>query len=330
VQARRLRWQPYTETVRGRLLGPGETIAADDRPMQVFVLPEGGPPPIAWWLQRRGMTTASVVDDRFSELLDPSVGTAIGFDRFVDADEVRGRDPDDRVVDLAIATLRDLPRDRPRFVWVHLFGPHSPNTEHEGTPRFGDDIVAGYDHEIRFIDEQLDRLLEVAVQEVPELVWIVTADHGEALLAGDRMHGFDLSEGVVHVPLVIGGAGVEAGRVDAPVSGVDLVPTILALTETPSLPWLDGIDLLGDLAADRVLLVDTWHRGGAGELLFDHVAATDGRTELVFDITRNAWGLVDLRDPTRTPEQVLATFDPEPWRTRIRAYLEAGPLELLP
>ncbi|HWB78365.1 MAG TPA: sulfatase-like hydrolase/transferase, partial [Nannocystaceae bacterium] len=166
VQARRMRWQPFTETTRGRLLAPEEPLVAsdDERAMQVFMLPKDGPPPLAWWLQRRGMTTAAIVDDRFSELLDPSVGTAIGFDEFVDADQIRGRDPDDRVVDLAIATLRGLPRDRPRFVWVHLFGPHSPNTTHEGTPSFGDGIADGYDHEIRFVDAQLDRLLDAATR----------------------------------------------------------------------------------------------------------------------------------------------------------------------
>ncbi|HWB74364.1 MAG TPA: sulfatase-like hydrolase/transferase, partial [Nannocystaceae bacterium] len=165
-----------------------------------------------------------------------------------------------------------------------------------------------------------------------ELVWIVTADHGEALLAGDRMHGFDLSEPVVHVPLVIGGPGITAGRVAAPVSTLDLFPTILALTNTPPVPWTDGVDLLADRELDpqRVVLVDTWHRGGAGQLLFDQVAATDGAHELVFEITKNAWGLVDLRDPARAPQDVLASFDPEPWRAKIRAYLEAGPLELLP
>jgi Sulfatase len=329
LQARRLKWQPYRETTRGRLIAPGQTLALadDEREMQVFMLPERGPPPLAWWLQRRGMTTAAVVDDRFSELLDPSVGTAIGFDRFVDADVIRGRDPDDEVVDLAIATMRELPRDRPFFLWVHLFGPHSPNTVHVGVPSFGDSVADGYDHEIRFVDAQLARLLEVASAEVPELAWVVTADHGEALLDGDRMHGFDLSEPVVRVPLMIGGAGVSGGRVDAPVSAVDLFPTVLALTGTPAPPWLDGVDLLGtELASERTVLVDTWHRGSAGELLFDQVAAIDGRTELVLEITRNTWALADFDDPRRTPTEIVTTMDPEPLRAKIRAYLEAGPL----
>lgn len=334
VQARRLQWQPWRETTRGRLVAPGAALelGEGEQPLQVFMLPSGGPPPLAFWLQRRGMTTAAVVDDRFSELLDPTTGIAEGFDTFVDADQIRGRDPDDRVVDLAIDTLRGLPRERPLFMWVHLFGPHSPNTFHEGVPTFGDGIGDGYDHEIRFVDAQLDRLLAAAVAELPELVWIVTADHGEALLAGDRMHGFDLGEGVVHVPLVVGGAGVPAGRVAAPVSTLDLVPTILALTDTPAPPWLDGVDLLAPAGVpdERVLLVDTWHRGPDGALLFDQTAATDGRHELVFEITKNAWGLADLRDPNRPPDQVLAGFDPEPWRTTIRAYLEAGPLAVEP
>lgn len=332
VSARRLRWEPWRETTRGRLLGPDDALelVGDERPLQVFMLPAaGGPPPLAWWLQRRGMTTAAVVDDRFSELLDPSVGTAIGFDRFVDADEIRGRDPDDRVVDRAIEVLHSLPADRPFFLWVHLFGPHSPNTLHEGVPTFGETLGDGYDHEIRFVDAHIDRLLAAATTSRPALVWIVTADHGEALLADDRRHGFDLSAPVIRVPLLLGGDGVSAlGRVDEPVSALDLCPTILALTETPAPPWLDGIDLVAEVPASRVLLVDTWHRDGEGALLFDQVAATDGRIELIFERTKNAWGLADLADESRTPEQILTAFDPAPWRATIRTYLEAGPLAI--
>ncbi len=333
VNARRLLWQPWAETNKGRLFRAGESVAlvADEQGVQTFMLPDGGAPPLGWWLQRRGMTTAAVVDDRFSELLDASVGTAAGFEVFVDADQIRGRDPDDQVVDLALQTLAGLPEDRRFFLWVHLFGPHSPNTTHAGVPSFGDTLLDGYDHEIRFADEQIGRLLQGATLRDPELVWIVTADHGEVLLADDRMHGFDLSESVIRVPLVVGGTPAPAGREPAVVSTIDLVPTILALTETPAPAYLDGRDLLAGPAADaRLVLVDTWHRRFDGSLLFDQVAVTDGTIEMVLDITKNAWGLVDLTAPSRAPQSIAAQHDTGPMRAAIRAYLEASPLQVDP
>jgi len=332
VNARRIVWAPFAETDKGRLVPAGDArlLERDERGVQTFMLPTLGVPTIASWLHRRGMTTAAVVDDRFSELLDPSVGTDEGFQVFIDADVIVGRDPDDQVVDLALQTLADLPRDRPFFLWVHLFGPHSPNTVHDGVPQFGDALVDGYDHEIRFVDAQVGRLLDGATARDPGLVWIVTADHGEVVLDNDRMHGLDLSPEVIRVPLVLGGTTLPVGREAGVVSTLDIVPTILGVTETPLPPWLDGRDLREPALTDRIVLVDTWHRRFDGALLFDHAGATDGELAVVFDITRNAWGLADLRDPSRTPDAISAERDPSALRNAVLGYLAAPPLRVGP
>lgn len=324
VYARRLAWVPYAETNKGRLIPAGEApvLDAGERGIQTFMLPGPSVPPLPWWLARRGMTTAAVVDDRFSELLDPAYGTGLGFDHFVDADAIEGRDPDDRVVDLALQTIAGLPKERAAFVWVHLFGPHSPNTHHDGVPDFGPSLADGYDHEIAFVDAQIDRLIEGMLARDPGAAWIVTADHGEVLLAGDRMHGFDLVPEVVRVPLVIGGAGWPAGRDARLVSTVDLVPTILALTDTPAPTYLDGVDLASPPRDDRIVMVDTWHRRFDGALLFDHAGAIDGEHELVLDITRNAWSGGRVLGDGAPP--ATATLDR--LRAAIVEYLAAVPL----
>lgn len=333
VHARRLSWRPFAETNKGRLIPAGETatLDPDERGVQTFMLPDDTVPTLAWWLQRRGMATLAVVDDRFSELLDPAVGTASGFETFVDADVIRGRDPDDLVVDLALATLAEVPAGRRFFLWVHLFGPHSPNTVHDGVPSFGEGLTDGYDHEIRFVDEQIGRLVDGVLQRDPAVVWIVTADHGEVLHERDRMHGFDLSEPVIRVPLVVGGTALPPGREAATVSTVDLVPTVLAATDTPAPTYLDGIDLQrGSSAIGRVVLVDTWHRRFDGALLFDQVGATDGAIEMVLEITKNAWALAELGGGTRTAEQIAAQVDLRPLQAAVRAYVDAPPLRAAP
>ena len=96
----------------------------------------------------------AVADDRYSELLDPSTGIAVGFDVFVEGDEVQGPDPDDAVVDRAIEALEGVSDDEPWFLWVHIFGPHAPSTRHPSSPTFGVGVVADYDHEIHFADAQ--------------------------------------------------------------------------------------------------------------------------------------------------------------------------------
>lgn len=343
VYARRLTWEPYAETNRGRLIPASETpvLEPGERGIQTFMLPGPSVPPIAWWLTRRGMATAAIVDDRFSELLDPAYGSGLGFERFVDADTIEGRDPDDRVVDLALSTIGELPTDRAAFVWVHLFGPHSPNTKHAGTPEFGPSLVDGYDHEIAFVDAQIDRLITGMLARDPNAAWIVTADHGEVLLDNDRMHGFDLVPEVVRVPLVIGGADWPAGRDTRLVSTIDLVPTILALTDTPAPDYLDGEDLASPASDSRVVLVDTWHRRFDGALLFDHAGAIDGARELVLDITRNAWAMARLPatpnqppsdEPPDEPADELADGPNAERVDRLRAavvgYLAAVPLTL--
>ena len=331
VFARRLRWEPYFETTRGRLLSPRDdrSLREGERGLQVFMLPEAtNPPPIGWWLARRGMTTAAVVDDRFSELLDPSTGIAEGFEVFVEGDQIKGRDPDDAVVDLALKTLSELPSDRPWLLWVHLFGPHSPSTRHPGTPTFGVGVTAEYDHEIHFVDAQIDRLIDGALARDPGAAYLVTADHGETLLPNDRMHGFSLADEVIHVPLIMGGEGLPAGRVETPVSTVDIVPTILELTNTQAPEYLDGRSLRSDERETRFLFSDTWRYRYDGALLMEMVGTLDDAATLVHSRTDNTWGLFDPEHPDREPEEVAATVDVQRYVSAMEGYLQAGPLRL--
>ena len=327
VFARRLRWEPYFETTKSRMLRARSQpeFLEGERPLHLFMLPESkNPPPLPWWLQRRGMSTAAVVDDRFSELLDPSTGLAAGFDVFVEGDEIEGRDPDDAVVDRAIETLEELSAAQSWFMWVHLFGPHSPSTRHPDSPTFGIGVAAEYDHEIHFVDAQIDRLIDAAIQRDPDVAYILTADHGERLLHSDRMHGFGLTEDEIHVPLVVGGAGLPVGRVGTPVSIVDIVPTIFELTETPAPTYLDGRSLFGEPDEQRLLFSDVWRHRQDGLLLMEMVAAFDGAAKFVFSRTDNAGTLLDPRHPERSPAEVEAAVDSVRYARALHAYLHEG------
>jgi arylsulfatase A-like enzyme len=154
-----------------------------------------------------------------------------------------------------VAQVRDYlagaPRDKPLFVWVHLFGPHEPYEAQPGFD-FGDRDVDRYDSEIAAADATLGRLLEAMQERRGTLVTIVSADHGEEFGDhGGRYHGTSVYEEQVRVPLIIAGPGVKAQRSPELVETIDLLPTLLSALDIPRPPRLRGTDLGPLLAGTR-------------------------------------------------------------------------------
>jgi arylsulfatase A-like enzyme len=291
LYGRRLRWTRYYETSRFAILRkpiepklrPGEWAARS------FLFAYDDPhPSLAQQLQRRGMYTAAIVDDGVSEILRTGVNVDLGFDVFHQMDEQPVRVHDDAgTTNVALSTLRQMPIDRRFFMWVHYFGVHAPDQKHADVPVYGSTAVDGYDHEIAFVDRELDRLLTVLAQRKNTAVFI-TADHGEAFYGRIRLHGQTLNEDVIRVPLIARVPGWPAARVQGLASLVDLAPTILALTRTPQPSHLDGEDLSSSTRPAvaprrRILLTDTWRYGLRGQMEIDQVAAFDGQSKVVLD-----------------------------------------------
>ncbi len=180
-----------------------------------------------------------VYDDEIER--DPKAGTVLEAER-----------PGREVVDRALAWLaKDA--SRPFFLWVHLYDAHAPYTpppewaaRHPGRP---------YDGEISAVDEQLGRVLEALRRRGLDgrTVVAVAADHGESLGEhGELTHGLLLYEPTLHVPLLLRAPwGLKARVVEAPVSLVDLAPTLAGLLGRPfpTAGSLDGRDLSRSLLA---------------------------------------------------------------------------------
>jgi arylsulfatase A-like enzyme/Tfp pilus assembly protein PilF len=208
-------------------------------------------PTLAERFASAGYDTAAFVSG-FS--LNRSVGLARGFgvydDRFTRggdaarpaAVERRG----DETVAAAVAWLERAREDaRPLFVWVHLFDPHAPYDPPEPyRTRFSQHL---YDGEVAFTDAQLGVLLEALRQARPNrpALVAVTADHGEGLGDHDEpTHGLFVYDSTVHVPLVISGPGVGAGRVETTaVRLIDLAPTLLDIAGVAPLDRAEGVSL---------------------------------------------------------------------------------------
>ena len=191
------------------------------------------------------------------------------------------------VTDLALAWLERQPRNAPFFAWIHYMDPHGPYRppaqyqglygdaypertialdsipEHQRLVPPGESepsrdlgyYTASYDREIRYLDDELGRLLAALDRRWGEARGLVvfTADHGESFDEHGEIlgHGRTPFRPTTRVPLILHMPGrLPAGReIEAPVGLVALLPTLLELlglppTETAQeaslLPWIDG------------------------------------------------------------------------------------------
>jgi choline-sulfatase len=202
-----------------------------------------------------------------------------GFDAYFDElPEGRGNywhamRPAEEVVGDGVAWLEETPG--PRFLWVHLYDAHFPNVprspwkeQHEGRP---------YDAQLAYVDDQIAKLV-AATQGRPTL-FVVVGDHGEGLGDhGELMHGLYVYESTQRVPFLLSGPGVPAGDVvAAPVSLVDVMPTVLTTLGLPVPDGTDGHAVPGD---PRPVYMEAWSlRDRFG--LSPHVAVVDGDDKLI-------------------------------------------------
>ena len=104
----------------------------------------------------------------------------------------------------------------------------------------------GYFANISYLDDKIGEILQVLEDTRQEAIVVFVSDHGDML--GERGLWFKMSffEGACRVPLMIAAPGLPAGRIDAPVSTLDVTPTMGALTGldlAEIAPWTDGEDL---------------------------------------------------------------------------------------
>jgi choline-sulfatase len=111
------------------------------------------------------------------------------------------------------------------------------------------DARRGYYAAVSFIDEIVGRLLaELQLLDLTSTTLIVvTSDHGEMLGDAGLWYKMSPREGSARVPLIFAGPGLSPRRIPAPVSTLDLLPTLVEIgggfpPGGPAVP-LDGFDL---------------------------------------------------------------------------------------
>ena len=198
-----------------------------------------------------GLRTAAFVG---SSALARQFGLARGFEVYDDQMPLipAGRRPPSGIAerrasvttDHALAWLREHSEER-FFLWVHYYDPHFPYDPPEPYHRrYSHDLYSG---EIAYTDEQAGRILSFLEQ--PGLrgrtLVIMTADHGEGLFQhGEGEHGVFLYDDTLHVPLIICGPGVPAGKtIPQQVRSIDILPTVAAFLGVAPSAKVQGANL---------------------------------------------------------------------------------------
>lgn len=170
-------------------------------------------------------------------------------------------------------------RGKPRFLFLHTYQVHGPYRPPNGYLEmlFGENPPTTdrhrYDAEIKNADNALRDLFEMLRRDgdLENTVVIVVSDHGEEFGEhGLTGHGITLHSEMVHVPLLFTGEGVPSGlRVSAPVSHLDVMPTILELANVEAPKDLGGQSLVAlweskptTASASRPIYSETWVPNG--------------------------------------------------------------------
>ena len=162
----------------------------------------------------------------------------------------------DEVIADASGWLTEHAAEKPWFSWVHLFDPHAPYEAPE--PWASEHPGRRYMAEVAYTDSLVGQLVDqLETQGQLDNTWIfVVGDHGEGLGShGESMHGVLLYDATTHIPFIIKPPikTTQPGTLDAPVSLVDLTPSILAAAGLPVPDGLDGQNLLPWLSDPQVV-----------------------------------------------------------------------------
>jgi len=236
-------------------------------------------PTITEQLRAAGYRTAAITDGLF---LSAQYGLDRGFETFIEFDQEKALDV---TLLAALDEVLAQDDGRPLFLFVQTYFVHAPYVVRPETitafpglfpdpgefglaewsfdalgARFGEDPDALGAQDRALLMRGLEALyrggchdfdawftaFRAHLAEHGPATLVFTSDHGEAFDEhGTVMHGDSVWDEEVHVPLILHGPGIEPGVRNAPVSLIDLAPTLAELADAPPAAGWVGASLLG-------------------------------------------------------------------------------------
>jgi arylsulfatase A-like enzyme len=107
------------------------------------------------------------------------------------------------------------------------------------------DLIAAYDGEIAFVDDQVHRIFDLLKDEglYDSTIIIIIGDHGEILYEKEEYFGHHkyLYQGSMCIPLVMKIPGIVPKEIDERITNVDILPTLLEALSIESKVAMDGM-----------------------------------------------------------------------------------------
>lgn len=177
----------------------------------------------------------------------------------------------DTLADEAVRILQ-APRSKPLFLYVPMMAFHPP-------------LQTTLDFAAQRVDVAIGRIVSAAK---PNTLFIFTSDHGDTRNRPLRGGKYDIWEGGVRVQFIVTWRGrVPMGARNAtPISLLDIAPTIIGAAGATIPADLDGLNLLGNVPADRNVYFGAYGRAG--------YAVRQGRWKLYKNYERVATQLYDV------------------------------------
>jgi len=192
----------------------------------------GLPPPLAYFYKLLGYETVSAVGLQRARTWPLRTGFSLVDERVAHDAPYGIHSPELTAVSLE-HLQRLLAAGKPFFYWVHYTDPHMAYVARESTPFGGRSRRDRYHQEIYAVDRDLGPVFALLERSgfFERGILAVTGDHGEGLSPRTPYgHAWWLYEDCIRTPMVLRGAGVEAGIIDTRVRLVDLAPTLLSLS----------------------------------------------------------------------------------------------------
>lgn len=202
--------------------------------------------------------------------------------------------------------------ERPDHPYLTEYGSSFAYDEHFETPDQVRRGVAGYLGLCSFLDENVGKILSslesAGLRDQTRVIY--TSDHGDNLGARGVWGKSTMYDESVGVPWIIAGQGIPAGYVsDAPVSHVDLYPTVLdaiGLARRPEEYQFPGDSLLELVTAEpsnRFAFAEYHGMGSTGAIFM----IRDGRYKYIYYINHPA----ELFDLDNDPEELSNLIEDE-------------------